>query len=230
MAKQEKNNSIIKVKNLSVIFTRANKTFKAVDEASFEVKEGEVFGLIGESGSGKTTIGRAIIGLWDHDGGYVKIENNLVPNKRSKINNSKRKEIAKSTQMIFQNPKSSLNPTKNVEKIITEGLLNFNHIKQDIKLETKRLEEQLEKETRKLNILLNPNKATIQKYEEWLKVEKQEQQKRMKQIEISINYLKKDKITIKENNQKIKVLENEIKKIKQKGRSILNKENHFSLS
>jgi len=86
MKKETNTKEIVRVKNLSVHFTRSNKLFKAVDSVSFDVKQGEVFGLIGESGSGKTTVAKTLIGLYDQSSGSIKIDNMIVPLKVSKIN------------------------------------------------------------------------------------------------------------------------------------------------
>ena len=62
---------ILKVDNLSMYFKMGPRSLKAVDHVSFEIREGEVFGLVGESGCGKTTTGRTIIKLYDATGGNV---------------------------------------------------------------------------------------------------------------------------------------------------------------
>jgi oligopeptide transport system ATP-binding protein len=158
MKKETNTKEIVRVENLSVHFTRSNKLFKAVDSVSFDVKQGEVFGLIGESGSGKTTVAKTLIGLYDQSSGSIKIDNMIVPLKVSKINYKKRKELASKVQMIFQNPKSSLNPIKNVEQIISEGLINFNYIKVEHKKKIEELKEKIQKEEKILVKLNNPLK------------------------------------------------------------------------
>jgi ABC-type dipeptide/oligopeptide/nickel transport system ATPase component len=82
----------------------------------------------------------------------------IVPLKVSKINYKKRKELASKVQMIFQNPKSSLNPIKNVEQIISEGLINFNYIKVEHKKKIEELKEKIQKEEKILVKLNNPLK------------------------------------------------------------------------
>ena len=71
MSDEKKNDVLLKVENLSMYFGKGAMTKKAVDNVSFEVRKGEVFGLVGESGCGKTTTGRAIIKLYDATSGNV---------------------------------------------------------------------------------------------------------------------------------------------------------------
>src|SRR6478672_940384 len=94
---------LIEIKNLKQYFNVGKPNMiKAVDGVSFDVYKGETFGLVGESGCGKSTTGRTIIRLYDATGGEVKFNGEM--------------------QMIFQDPSSSLNPRMNVLDIIAEGL------------------------------------------------------------------------------------------------------------
>ena len=88
---------------------------KAVDDVSFNIRHGETLGLVGESGCGKTTVGRSILRLYEPTGGTVKYEGTEITAKN--IGNF-RKEM----QMVFQDPYSSLNPRMTVEDIIGEPL------------------------------------------------------------------------------------------------------------
>ncbi len=88
---------------------------KAVDDVSFTIKPGETLGLVGESGCGKTTVGRSILRLYEPTGGTVKFEGKEITKKNI---GSFRKEM----QMVFQDPYSSLNPRMTVEDIIGEPL------------------------------------------------------------------------------------------------------------
>ncbi len=88
---------------------------KAVDDISFSIRHGETLGLVGESGCGKTTVGRSVLRLYEPTGGKVFFEG-------TKITRSNIKALRKQMQMVFQDPYSSLNPRMTVEDIIGEPL------------------------------------------------------------------------------------------------------------
>ena len=88
---------------------------KAVDGVSFCIDEGETLGLVGESGCGKTTVGRTILRLYEPTGGEVRYKGNLIT--RDNIEQYRRE-----MQIVFQDPYSSLNPRMTVEDIIGEPL------------------------------------------------------------------------------------------------------------
>ncbi|SHJ61591.1 ABC transporter ATP-binding protein [Paramaledivibacter caminithermalis] len=117
------NTPVLEVKNLKQYFTSGrgkNKiTVKAVDDISFNIYKGETFGLVGESGCGKTTTGRSIIRLYDPTGGEVYFNGKLISGKLSK---QQLREVTRGIQMIFQDPIASLNPRMTVKEIIGEGL------------------------------------------------------------------------------------------------------------
>ncbi|MEL7214361.1 MAG: ABC transporter ATP-binding protein [Pseudomonadota bacterium] len=95
------------------------KYFTAVDQVSFDIRDGEVFGLVGESGSGKSTVARMIATLYEMNGGRVTFDGRDITALRSKEDLAAyRKQI----QMIFQDPFSSLNPRMKVADIIAEPL------------------------------------------------------------------------------------------------------------
>ena len=135
---------LLRVENLSMHFSskkRGKQTLvKAVDDVSFQVYEGETFGLVGESGCGKTTTGRAIIRLYDPSAGKVYFEGQEITGKLTK---EKRKFITDRIAMIFQDPIASLNPRMTVEEIIGEGL-KVHGIK-DANERAKRVREMLDK-------------------------------------------------------------------------------------
>ncbi len=91
---------------------------KAVDDVSFQIKKGETLGLVGESGCGKTTIGRALLRLIEPTGGKVEFEGKDV----TAMNANDLKTIRKDMQIIFQDPYSSLNPRMTVGGMLTEIL------------------------------------------------------------------------------------------------------------
>jgi oligopeptide transport system ATP-binding protein len=113
--------NLLFVRNLEKYFKNGRSITKAIDNVSFEVKQGEIIGLIGESGSGKTTIGRALIGLIEDVGGYVSFEDKIISGK--KISKNRKKFMHRNIQMIFQDPMSSLNPQMTIYEILKEPLV-----------------------------------------------------------------------------------------------------------
>jgi oligopeptide/dipeptide ABC transporter ATP-binding protein len=91
----------------------------AVSSVNFSIKEGETFGLVGESGCGKTTIGRMIVGLEPPTAGQITFDGKVVSAKNHKPSRAERRE----RQMMFQDPYSSLNPRMKVAQILGEPLL-----------------------------------------------------------------------------------------------------------
>ena len=92
-----------------------NMTLKAVDDVSFCIKPGETLGLVGESGCGKTTVGRSLLHLYDPTGGTVRFEGEEVTKKNIQRMRAK-------MQIVFQDPYSSLDPRMTAEDIIGEPL------------------------------------------------------------------------------------------------------------
>lgn len=109
----------------SGLFNRITDYVYAVDGVSFNIKAGESYGVIGESGSGKSTIGKTIVGLEKATSGEVKYQGNDV----TKASIRKKINYNKDVQMIFQDSLSSLNPKKRILDIIGEPLKNFDHLK-----------------------------------------------------------------------------------------------------
>ena len=110
---------LLEVKDLKKYFeVGKGKILKAVDGVSFTINKGETLGLVGESGCGKTTCGRTIIGLYDVTGGEVLLDGIDM----SKLSNKERRENARFAQMIFQDPYASLDPRMTVGDIIAEGI------------------------------------------------------------------------------------------------------------
>ena len=117
------NEYILEVKNLCQHFSSGhgkNKmVVKAVDDVSFAVRRAETFGLVGESGCGKTTTGRTIIRLYDPTGGEVLFDGRDISGKMTK---DLRIYLTSNISMIFQDPIESLNPKMTIEEIVGEGL------------------------------------------------------------------------------------------------------------
>lgn len=111
---------LIQVQNLSKYFQiNKNETLKAVEDVSFDIYEGETVGLVGESGCGKSTTGRCLVKLYNPTKGKVLYNDKDIFKTK---NQSESLEYCKNTQMIFQNPYSSLNPRMTVKDIVGEGI------------------------------------------------------------------------------------------------------------
>jgi oligopeptide transport system ATP-binding protein len=114
------NDSLFQIKNLKQYFSNKKSTVKAVDDVSFEIKKGETFSIVGESGCGKTTCARAVLGIYKPTDGVILWNNKDI----SKLSKSEKAEFRSKNQMIFQDPYSSLDPRMTVSTIIEEGLKN----------------------------------------------------------------------------------------------------------
>jgi oligopeptide transport system ATP-binding protein len=129
MSKEE---TLLTVEDLVMYFPIRRGVFQnvvghvhAVDGISFEIKRGETLGLVGESGCGKSTTGRAILQLYKPTGGKVIFQGQNLVNLRGQ----KMRQMRRQMQMIFQDPYASLNPRMTVEQIIGEPLIIHNILK-----------------------------------------------------------------------------------------------------
>ncbi len=119
----ENKTPLLEVENLRMRFVSGKRGKKvvvnAIDNNSFNIYEGETFGLVGESGCGKTTTGRAIIRVYNPTSGTVRFEGTEIS---GKMNRQLRNFITDNIAMIFQDPIESLNPRMTVLEIVEEGL------------------------------------------------------------------------------------------------------------
>ncbi|MFA5519309.1 MAG: ATP-binding cassette domain-containing protein, partial [Spirochaetota bacterium] len=98
------------------IFKRSSKSVLALDGVSFQIKKGETLGIVGESGCGKTTLGRTIVNIYTPVAGKVVFKDICISN----LGNKKMRSVRKYMQMIFQDPLESLNPRHTVRYILEE--------------------------------------------------------------------------------------------------------------
>ena len=121
MADEMKNTPLIEVRNLKEYFDISmgmfqTKPLKAVDDVSFFINKGETLGLVGESGCGKTTVGRTLLHLYKPTAGEI------LYNGKPVVTKADIREFRKKATMVFQDPYSSLNPRMTVSDIIGEPL------------------------------------------------------------------------------------------------------------
>ncbi|MDR3757332.1 ATP-binding cassette domain-containing protein [Clostridium sp. AF18-27] len=115
----EEKKELLRVEHLKKYFTTPKGTLHAVDDVNFSIRAGETLGVVGESGCGKSTMGRAILRLHEPTAGKVYFEGNDILG----YNKKQLKELRKDMQIIFQDPFASLNPRMTVSEAIIEPLL-----------------------------------------------------------------------------------------------------------
>ena len=110
--------NILEVKHLKKYFKTARGTLHAVDDVSFTIEKGKTLGIVGESGCGKSTTGRAILRLLEPTDGQVIFNGQDI----TALSSSKMRQMRRDMQIIFQDPFSSLNPRMSVRDIIAEPI------------------------------------------------------------------------------------------------------------
>ena len=137
--------ALLEVKNLRVhfpvkhgLFSRVKEHVKAVDDVSFTIQPGETLGLVGESGCGKTTLGRAIVKLVEPTAGSILFEGEDIAHLSGTALRARRRKF----QMIFQDPYGSLNPRMTVSQIIGEAI-DIHKLAESTVARQKRVEELL---------------------------------------------------------------------------------------
>ncbi|WP_223588196.1 ABC transporter ATP-binding protein [Neobacillus bataviensis] len=142
--------NILEVKNLKKHFKSKNGTLHAVDDVSFSIKRGQTLGLVGESGCGKSTIGRLILGLHQATSGEILFNGQDI----CKMNKKQIHDLRKDLQIIFQDPFASLNPRMSIGEIIGEPLLIYKKVKR----------AELDSEVRRLMDVVGLSKRFINSY------------------------------------------------------------------
>ena len=118
MSEINNNQPLLQVKNLKKYFKTKRGLLLAVDDISFDINKGETLGLVGESGCGKSTTGRAILRLHEPTAGEVLFNGEDV----TKFDKRKMKKMRQKMQIVFQDPYSSLNPRRDVQTLIGDSL------------------------------------------------------------------------------------------------------------
>ncbi|MDD3794565.1 MAG: ATP-binding cassette domain-containing protein [Lachnospiraceae bacterium] len=110
--------ALLEIKNLKKYFKSAAGMVHAVDDVTFNIEEGQTVGLVGESGCGKSTMGRALVHLNESTGGQIIYKGKDV----TKLNRKELIEYRREVQIIFQDPFSSLDPRQTIQDIIQEPM------------------------------------------------------------------------------------------------------------
>lgn len=111
--------TLLEVEGLKKYFqVGKGQTLKAVDDISFQIKKGQTLGLVGESGCGKTTVGRTLLRIYEPEAGKILFDGKDI----SRVSKKEAKELTRRMQMVFQDPYASLNPFFTVGEIVEEGM------------------------------------------------------------------------------------------------------------
>lgn len=133
--------ALVEVNNLCKYFKIGrNRLVKAVDHVSFNIYKGETLGVVGESGCGKTTCGRTVLGMYNATSGAVMFDGTDISSLRGK----ERLAYQKRAQYIFQDPYASLDPRMTVSDVIAEGMrVHFNYTKEELQAHVNELLEKV---------------------------------------------------------------------------------------
>lgn len=129
--------TILKAEHLTKTFISGKKTLKAVDDVSFELKQGECLGIVGESGSGKSTIAKMLTHLESITDGKVILKGKDITN----IKGKELRAVYREMQMVFQMPMESFDPRRTLGDGIGESLRNAGMSRRDTKIKTEELLE-----------------------------------------------------------------------------------------
>ena len=111
--------ALLSVENLAVTYGSGKHAFTAVEDITFSIGAGKTLGLVGESGTGKSTVGRAILGLARPTAGSIRFDGKDI----TTASRRQRRSLAHDLQVVFQDPRSSLNDAKRVGDILIESVL-----------------------------------------------------------------------------------------------------------
>jgi ABC-type oligopeptide transport system ATPase subunit len=137
--------SFVEIRNLEKIFRgrglsgKNANSFTAVDKVSLQIERNRIFGLVGESGCGKTTLSRALLFLDPPTSGDIRIDGVDM----GTLSSSKLQQFRKRVQIVFQDPNSSLNPKMSIENSIKEGLKNMGYARGEA-LRGKKIDERVD--------------------------------------------------------------------------------------
>lgn len=153
----ESKETLISIKNLDMFFKvkvgfGKYKEVHAVENVTFDIKKGETLGLVGESGCGKTTLGRTVLKLYDATNGEIFYKDKLINSNSSNSKVENDLELRRKMQIIFQDPSASLDPRMTVGEIVGEAL-DIHKLYQGKDKRDKRIKELLQE------VGLNPEQA-----------------------------------------------------------------------
>jgi oligopeptide transport system ATP-binding protein len=121
---------LVNIHNLSKHYLLDRKVIKAVNSISFSIFEGEVFGIGGESGSGKTTVAKLLLNLIQPTNGFIELDGQRLDH----LTSSAMKKLRQKMQIVLQNPSTALNPRMTIKEILEEPFIIHGKMLPDLKL------------------------------------------------------------------------------------------------